>query len=53
MIKLRMMRLKGHVARMGEKKNVYRILVGEPEGKTPLGAQDLGGWIILKWILRR
>jgi hypothetical protein len=25
------------VARMGEKRNVYRLLVGKPEGKTPLG----------------
>jgi hypothetical protein len=27
----------GHVARMGEKKNAYRILVGQPERKRPLG----------------
>jgi hypothetical protein len=27
----------GHVARMGEKRNVYRLLVGKPEGKKPLG----------------
>jgi hypothetical protein len=27
----------GHVARMGEKRNTYRILVGKPEGKRPLG----------------
>ena len=27
----------GHVARMGEKKGVYRALVGKPEGKRPLG----------------
>jgi hypothetical protein len=27
----------GHVARMGEKTNVYRLLVGKPEGKRPLG----------------
>jgi hypothetical protein len=26
-----------HVARMGEKRNGYRILVGKPEGKKPLG----------------
>jgi hypothetical protein len=26
----------GHVARMGENRNVYRILVGKPEGKRPL-----------------
>jgi hypothetical protein len=35
-IKLRRMRWKGHVARMGEKRNVYRLLVGKPEGKRPL-----------------
>jgi hypothetical protein len=37
MIKLRRMRWAGHVARMGEKINAYRILVGKPEGKRPLG----------------
>jgi hypothetical protein len=36
-IKARRMRWAGHVARMGEKKNVYRLLVGKPEGKRPLG----------------
>jgi hypothetical protein len=29
----------GHVARMGEKRNVYRLLVGKPEEKRPLGRQ--------------
>jgi hypothetical protein len=33
----RRMRWAGHVARMGEKMNVYRLLVGKPEGKRPLG----------------
>jgi hypothetical protein len=37
MIKSRRMRWAGHVARMGEKKNAYRILVGKPEGKGLLG----------------
>jgi transcription termination factor 2 len=37
MIKSRRMRWAGHVARMGETRNAYRILVGEPEGKRPLG----------------
>jgi hypothetical protein len=37
MIKPRRMRLAGYVARIGEKRNVNRILVGEPEGKRPLG----------------
>jgi hypothetical protein len=27
----------GHLAQMGEKRNAYRLLVGEPEGKRPLG----------------
>jgi hypothetical protein len=37
MIKSRRMRWAGHVARMGEKMNAHRILVGKPEGKRPLG----------------
>jgi hypothetical protein len=36
-IKSRRMRWAGHVARLGEKRNAYRILVGKPEGKRPLG----------------
>jgi hypothetical protein len=36
-IKSRRMRWAWHVARMGEKSNVYRLLVGKPEGKRPLG----------------
>jgi len=31
------MRLPGHVAYMGEEKGLYRVLVGKPEGKSPLG----------------
>jgi hypothetical protein len=31
------MNMGGHVARMGEKRNTYRILVGMQEGKRPLG----------------
>jgi hypothetical protein len=31
------MRWAGHVARMGEESNVYRVLMGKPEGKRPLG----------------
>jgi hypothetical protein len=38
MIKSRRMKWAGHVAqRMGEKRNVYKILVGKLEGKRPLG----------------
>jgi hypothetical protein len=36
-IKSRRMRWAGHVARMGEGKGVYRVLVWRPEGKRPLG----------------
>jgi hypothetical protein len=35
-IKSRRMRWAGNVAQMGEKRNVYRLLVGKPEGKRPL-----------------
>jgi hypothetical protein len=35
-IKSRRMRWVGHVARMGEGRGVYRVLVGRPEGKRPL-----------------
>jgi hypothetical protein len=35
--KSRRMRWAGNVARMGEKRNAYRLLVGKPDGKRPLG----------------
>jgi hypothetical protein len=62
MIKSRRMRWAGHVARIGETRNVYRILVGKPEGKRPLAKprrrwvdnikMDLGeiGWDGRDWI---
>jgi hypothetical protein len=37
MIKSRRMRWAGHIARIGENRNAYRILVGRPEEKGPLG----------------
>jgi hypothetical protein len=61
-IKSRRMRWAGHVARMGEKSNAYRLLVGKPEGKRPLGRprrkwvdnirMELGevGWGYVDWI---
>jgi hypothetical protein len=61
-IKSRRMRWVGHVARMGDKRNVYRLLVGKPEGKRPLGIprcrwvenikRDLRGlgWGDVDWI---
>jgi len=36
-IKWRKMRWAGHVARMGEERGVYRVLVGKPEGRRPQG----------------
>jgi hypothetical protein len=61
-IKSRRMRWAGHVARTGEKRNAYRILVEKPEGKRPLGRprrrwvynikMDLRetGWDGMDWI---
>jgi hypothetical protein len=61
-IKSRRMRRAGHVARMGEKRNVYRLLVGKSDGKRLLGRprrrwmdnirMDLGevGWGDVDWI---
>ena len=46
-IKSRRIRWVGHVARMGERRGLYRVLVGKPEGKRPLGG------IILRWIFRK
>ena len=41
-------RLAGHVARMGEKRGVYRVLVRKPEGDT-----GVDGRIILRWMFRK
>jgi hypothetical protein len=61
-IKSRRMRWAGHVARMGEERNVYRVLMGKPEGKRSLGrprrrwedgiTMDLRetGWGSVDWI---
>jgi hypothetical protein len=38
-MKSRSMKCLGHVVGMGEKRDVYRLLVGRPEGKRPLGRQ--------------
>jgi hypothetical protein len=51
MIKSRRMIWAGHVARMGEKSNAYRISVGKPEVRYHWEDQDVGGRTILKWIL--
>jgi hypothetical protein len=61
-IKSRRMRWAGHLARIGEKRNAYRLLMGKPKGKRPLGRpryrwvdkirMDLGevGWGDVDWI---
>jgi hypothetical protein len=61
-IKSRRMRWAGHVARMGEGRNLYRVLVRKPEGKRPLERprriwkcgirMDLReiGWGVVEWI---
>jgi hypothetical protein len=47
-MKSRRRRWAGHVARMGEKRNAYRILVGKPQGERPLGRPKRSGWTMLK-----
>jgi hypothetical protein len=61
-MKSRRMRWAGHVARMREKRNAYRLFVGKPEGQRPLGSRrcwwvdnikrGLGevGWGDVDWI---
>jgi hypothetical protein len=61
-MKSRRRRWAGHVARMGEKRNAYRLLVGKPVGQRPLGRprrrwvdnirMELGevGWGDVNWI---
>jgi hypothetical protein len=51
-IKLRRMGWADHVARMGEGRNLYRVLVGKPEGKDHLKHQGLDGRMRSKWTLR-
>jgi len=38
---------------MGEKRSAYKVLVGKPEGKRPLGDSGVDGKIILGWIFRK
>jgi hypothetical protein len=44
MVKTKKMRWARHVAHMGDNRNAYRVLVGKPEEKRPLGGMD---WIHL------
>jgi hypothetical protein len=51
MIKSRRMRWAGHVASMGEMRNVYKILVGKPEGKSHSEELSVDRKITLECIL--
>ncbi|KAJ4439149.1 hypothetical protein ANN_15106 [Periplaneta americana] len=51
-IKSRRLRWAGHVARMGESRNAYKVLVGRPEGKRPLGRPRRGWEDNIKMDLR-
>ena len=61
MIKSRRMRWAGHVARMSERRGVYWVLVGKPEGKRPLGRprrrwadnidMGVGVWTGSSWLM--
>jgi hypothetical protein len=50
-LKSRRMRWAGHVTRMGENRNAYRIFVACQKERDHSEDQDVGGWTILKWIL--
>jgi len=52
-IKSRRMGWTGRVARMRERRGVYRVLVGKAEGKRQLGDPGVEGRIILRWVFRR
>jgi hypothetical protein len=52
-VKSRRMRWAGHVARMGEERKVYKVLVGKPEGKRPLGRPRRRWEDGIIWILGR
>jgi hypothetical protein len=52
-IKLRRMIWARHEARMGESRDVYRVLVGKPEGKSHLEETGIDGRILLRRILRK
>jgi len=47
------MRLVGHVASMEERRGIFRVLVGKPEGKGPLGIRRRRWRIMLRWVLRK
>ena len=52
-IKSRRIRWTVHIARMGERRSAYRVLVSSPEGKIPLGRPRREWRTVLKWIFRK
>ena len=52
-IKSRRIRWAERVARMGEKRCAYMVLVRIPEGKRPLDDLEVDGGIILNWIFTK
>jgi hypothetical protein len=52
-IQSRRMGCAGHVARMGERRGAYRVLVGKPEVKRQLGSSGVDGRVILRRIFRK
>jgi len=52
-IKSRIRRWAGHVERMDERRGVYRVLVGKPEGRDHSGDPGVHGSVILSWIFRK
>jgi hypothetical protein len=50
MIKSKKMRWAGNVARMGKRTNAYMILVGSQKEIGQQEVQNVGRWIILKWV---
>ena len=52
-IKSRRTRWAEHVERMGDRRGVYRVLVGKPEGRNHLEDPGVDGSIILRWTFRK
>jgi len=53
LIKSRRIRWAEYVAHQGERRDVYRVLVGKHEERDQLGDADIDGKIILRWIFRK